>query len=248
MSKSVLLKQINHVWKKYVVRSIKEKHMKNFAPAWEDLSDSKKITSKHVIQHCVLRAMKEELKGERKGESLLREYLLKAFTPVSRSIKLKNGRRPYDAISKAKAERQNFFTVLNHNIEDFFETHAEVSRYVELFRSITEDDLDRYYVYIFVRQDISPEQQLVQAAHATLILGHELQNRKKVDNLYFTVIGVSDRNALFDIQGDLKFYGHKFIEFNEPDIGNEETAIATYPIAMKNRGKLLEYKLLRFKK
>ena len=28
----------------------------------------------------------------------------------------------------------------------------------------------REYIYIFVRQDMSPEQQLVQSAHATLVL------------------------------------------------------------------------------
>ena len=105
----------------------------------------------------------------------------------------------------------------------------------------------REYIYIFVRQDMSPEQQLVQSAHATLVLGNKL-NHKDVSELYFTVIGVENLMALGHVMRDLNKCGKNFITFYEPDQGNTLTAIATYPIPAEERGSLKEYKLLRFGK
>lgn len=100
------------------------------------------------------------------------------------------------------------------------------------------------YVYVFVRQDLSREQQLVQAAHATLVLGSKLKN-KDVSELYFTVIGVACLTDFTKVIHDLKKHGTKYEFFYEPDQGNTLTAIATHPIPKADRGKLKDYKLLR---
>jgi hypothetical protein len=101
------------------------------------------------------------------------------------------------------------------------------------------------YVYVFVRQDLSNEQQLVQAAHATLVLGNKLKN-KNVSELYFTVIGVPQLIDFRRVMDDLNAHGTKFESFYEPDQGNTLTAIATHPIPKEERGILRDYKLLRF--
>lgn len=104
------------------------------------------------------------------------------------------------------------------------------------------------YIYIFTRQDMSPEQQLVQSAHATLVLGNKLRSRKDVSNVYFTVIGVPNLLELGHVMQDLTKQKKGFITFYEPDQGNTLTSIATYPIPADERGKLKDYKLLRFSK
>jgi len=101
------------------------------------------------------------------------------------------------------------------------------------------------YVYIFVRQDLSREQQLVQAAHATLVLGNKLK-RTDVNELYFTVVGIPQLIDFRSVMNDLNAHGTKYETFYEPDQGNTLTAIATHPILRSERGILKDYKLLRF--
>lgn len=100
--------------------------------------------------------------------------------------------------------------------------------------SPTERPEDRYYVYVFVRQDIPPVYQLVQAAHVTLRLGVKLGELKvsdiNTDDLYFKVIGVADGSELEQVKAELKTLGIALVEFEEPDVGNEVTAVATFPL------------------
>lgn len=102
---------------------------------------------------------------------------------------------------------------------------------------------DRHYTYIFVRQDISPEQQLVQAAHVALVLGSKLKP-EQVQNLYFTVIGIPNLKAFSPLMKQLGRLNIDFTTFYEDDLGDEMTALATWPIHHKNRGELMEYKRL----
>lgn len=126
---------------------------------------------------------------------------------------------------------------------------------------------NRYYVYIFVRQDISEEYQLVQSAHAAMLAGYNLANdqnnsspyttgrnyafNKKSErltpkNLYFAVIGVPDLNSLKEVYNDCLKKELILSPFIEPDIGNELTAFATSPMYVTKRGEFLKYKLLNF--
>jgi len=121
----------------------------------------------------------------------------------------------------------------------------------ELYRRRNEisEYYNRHYVYIFVRQDIFPEYQLVQASHVALKLGWLIRNEEEMNynpnELYFTVVGVKDLDGLRNVGIHLDERGIKWEWFFEPDI-NSSTAIATYPIPIRERGDLLQYKLLRF--
>jgi hypothetical protein len=100
------------------------------------------------------------------------------------------------------------------------------------------------YCYIFVRQDLSKEQQLVQAAHATLVLGSKLKH-PDASEIYFTVIGIPQLIDFCGVMKDLNAHGTKYETFYEPDQGGTLTAIATHPIPKDKRGKLRDYKLLK---
>jgi hypothetical protein len=106
--------------------------------------------------------------------------------------------------------------------------------------------MSEYYSYIFVRQDISPEQQLIQFGHAACVMGKNLPEHICPHNLNFVGIGVPNEpsliKALFHIY-DNDIGHHKFYE---PDINNELTAIASSPIEGEKRIVFKNYKTLRF--
>ena len=123
----------------------------------------------------------------------------------------------------------------------------------------------KHYVYIFVRQDLSNEQQAVQAAHATMQMGVESQRRGPRDEFiphqtgvdvhpkktYFTLVGVRNLEALEGVASILEKFNIRHETFIEPDIAppsGEPTAIATYPIREDLRGPLLAFNLLKMNK
>lgn len=119
----------------------------------------------------------------------------------------------------------------------------------------------KYYAYFFTRQDISPEQQLVQTAHAALKLGVASQrwfgdkpkNQQVLEDLdpdqtYFTCVGVRDRAALAAVMKILDQFGIYYEMFFEPDLNDgEPTSVAVYPIAEDKRDILFAFNLLKMK-
>lgn len=115
------------------------------------------------------------------------------------------------------------------------------------------------YVYFFTRQDLSPEQQLVQTAHVAYTAGYNLCNEhrdsmvlpplnEQPEQTYFTVVGVRNEEALMAVQTILEQFDFEYSSFTEPDIGNQITSIATRPIPADQRGPLLAFNLLRIGK
>ena len=116
----------------------------------------------------------------------------------------------------------------------------------------------KHYAYFFTRQDISPEQQVVQTAHAAFVLGVESQRWKDLppkhqqvmddvnpDETYFTVVGVRNLDGLKAVQKILDKFGFKFEVFFEPDLNKGEiTSIAVYPVEEDHRDVLLAFNLL----
>lgn len=119
------------------------------------------------------------------------------------------------------------------------------------------------YSYFFTRQDISPEQQIVQTAHAALQLGvnsqrwtkdewvdttqqpHLLPDLIRAEETHFTVVGVRNLEALLAVELILDKFGFRYERFFEPDLNQgEPTSIAVYPIADTARGPLMAFNLL----
>lgn len=123
----------------------------------------------------------------------------------------------------------------------------------------------KHYAYFFTRQDMSPEQQIVQTAHAAFQLGVHSQratvtemaegsgyvpaqfNDKVVpEETYFTVIGVRDLGALMAVESILKKFGYRYEKFFEPDLKDGEfTSIGVYPISEYHRDVLMAFNLLK---
>lgn len=121
----------------------------------------------------------------------------------------------------------------------------------------------KYYAYFFTRQDISPEQQIVQTAHAAFQLGVHSQRvvstkseetlvpcqvNQEIDptETHFTVIGVRDLGALYAVERILEKFGYRYEKFFEPDLKDGEfTSIGVYPISEYHRDVLMAFNLLK---
>ena len=83
------------------------------------------------------------------------------------------------------------------------------------------------YIYTFVRQDLSPEQRIVQIGHACYEAGKKFQDDLGVSSLI--LLSVENEDELTDIAFKLDMRGIEYYMFYETDI-NSYTAICTCPI------------------
>lgn len=234
--------------------------MKDIRQIYKALARSKKITRYHMIQFAVLKAVRDHEPTWHRitVEALADVYVRRAFTAISRKAKLDNGREPFDTVYWTLLGIG--YPILNDLPHNIFSTDEEFEKYKSIILDLkkkysfskTSEYRDRHYVYTFVRQDINPEYQLVQAAHAAARMGHRLGQDGIApdffDELYFAVIGVANDEEMAIAIKDCKETGLKVYPFYEPDIGNVLTAFSTSPVRADLRKRLLSYKKLKFAK
>lgn len=225
--------------------------MNNFKIDFNSLVAQAKIAQGyHFIQKFIHDAIRARAAGFDAKMAIVESKIGRHFRPIKNLKRLDNGHDPHGALRLAIEKTK----MKMNSMDKYFETEAERILYrnivIALYQKhkIPDDYYTRKYVYIFVRQDLSPEYQLVQAAHAAAKMGHRTGSmpNEKFDQLYFSVIGVPDLAALAAAQKDFADRGHKTHAFIEPDIGNVMTAFASEPIYMNERKGLLAYKRLKF--
>lgn len=106
--------------------------------------------------------------------------------------------------------------------------------------------MKKRYCYTFVRQDLSKEQQLVQACHSNLVAGSELDDYDEPWDIHFVIVGVRNEEALFAVEQILNKFNIEYRGFIEPYFKNSLTSITTLPILEDERGPLLSYNILKF--
>jgi len=108
----------------------------------------------------------------------------------------------------------------------------------------------KHYSYFFTRQDISPEQQIVQTAHSALCLGVRAKEGGATidpDTLNFVVVGVRDLAGLLAVQEILQEFNFLYEIFYESHMRDEPTSIAVYPVSEHARGILKAFNTLKIK-
>jgi len=96
------------------------------------------------------------------------------------------------------------------------------------------------YVYVFVRQDMSKEYQIVQACHACL------EVEKVPAETHLILIGVKNQLELLEVAEKLTAKAIGFEMFFEPDYETGHSALTTEPIYGARRLVFKKYKLLKF--
>ena len=97
--------------------------------------------------------------------------------------------------------------------------------------------------YIFIRKDLSREQQIVQAAHALHLVGLKQEDRN--DSPSIVLIGVENLRELQETNAYLNSMKIEHEMFYESWI-DECTAIATHPLPQEKRYLLSGFKTLKY--
>lgn len=101
-------------------------------------------------------------------------------------------------------------------------------------------------MYVFVREDLSWPQKVVQSCHAVMEMSrHHLSPNEEHPSV--VLIGVKSKEKLKQILGSLNEQSVVNKEFYEPLFDNEITAIATEPITEDRRRIFKKYQLLKSK-
>ena len=79
-------------------------------------------------------------------------------------------------------------------------------------------------LFVVIRKDLSPSQQAVQGGHA--VAEYMLEN-SKWKNTTLVYLGVKNLTQMRNLITKLDFYNIRYIEWREPDLNNETTAIAS---------------------
>ena len=94
------------------------------------------------------------------------------------------------------------------------------------------------YTYLFVRQDISLAQQIVQASHAALEAGRSFTDTAHRN---LVLIGIANEHELFQIEQHLALNGIRFETFYEPDGNMGHSSICTEALTDRRRRKMLAH-------
>lgn len=148
--------------------------MKDYKQSWKTLAGAELVSASHVVERAILKAMSAKTNGDRVMIAL--SILLKAFTPIRNSNKLANGRRPYDSLERAVASvnaLRGKYGALND--VKFFDGDDEAkTQFLSIIGSLSElvkNPKARKYAYFVVDRGLSPEQKVVQTAHAAQKFG-----------------------------------------------------------------------------
>ena len=86
------------------------------------------------------------------------------------------------------------------------------------------------YIYTFIREDLSPEQKIVQLGHACHEAGKLLNKDEHEDISSMVLLSARDETDLRNIAKRIDCAGIDFHIFYEPDYSTGYTAICTRPI------------------
>jgi hypothetical protein len=212
---------------------------KDYKTYWKEFSNEKKATALHHFQYCVLKAFFSKAEDKK---TLAQILIKRAFTP-SGTI----GWQTVNQVAQSAVWAVWTNKVLREDKSVFFKDEAQYQQYKQLCGELSGEDIakvERDYTFIFVRQDISPEQQAVQAAHATYVAGAKFKP-ENAEEVHFVLIGVPNLQELTQVRFKLKKYGVEDVIFREPDLENQATAVATQVMKETQKRFLKKYKKLQ---
>jgi hypothetical protein len=201
--------------------------MNDLKTQWKALADAKKINSYDVTSYAIIKAIRARSNDKLE---VAKGLLLKAFSPITNKNRLHNGELPFQGLESAlhsnywRASKSFGFNTL---------TESEQTDYIALLNKLVKEKWeDTIYSYIFTRQDLSLEQQLVQTAHCTMVLGQKVKKHQHDANeLHFVVFGVPTHDKLAEKLKSVEAAGVETVKFEESDLKtNQLTSFACSPI------------------
>lgn len=220
---------------------------KNWKDHWKLVANNKNNNATHMAQYCILKAL--TARSQNKVE-IAQSMLRAAFTPVTNDTELANGRRQFDTLDYQIQRVGMYRTIFGLDLSLFFDEEG-YEEYMSFVRLLWKEDIkanEPDYMFLFVRQDISSEQQAVQAAHAAYVAGSKASPEADVNNVHFVLVGVENEEEVKVAAETLESNNVAYYEFYEPDLGDALTSVASQPIKEHQKRFLGKYKTLKFVK
>lgn len=221
--------------------------MNTLKTTWKAYVKENDPSAADMAAYQILKAVKSKSNDK---FAVAKALIDRAFTPITKESRLNNGHAPYGGAFNA-IRRTLYGSFYNHILDDL--TGLEIESFKEIESKLREEfrfgheKHEPEYMFFFVRQDITPEQQLVQTAHVALVAGQRLFSPEaKTHEIYFCVIGVENEQELVKAAELLADHEIKVQAFREPDLNNSITAICSVPILRHKKGFLSHYKTLKF--
>lgn len=211
----------------------------DFIKQHKEKAAAKTLTSGDMAMYHIRRAYNAKSNAK---VDLAKIFLASAFTPISSKNELANGAKPYDGVKTALSNIMFWIRRWNLYIDMTDEEKQLVKALTEMVKELIDhfdtaepvyrdSKANTVYAYIFTKQDMSREQQLVQTAHCTMVLGQAVSGFDyDAKKLHFTVFGVPDGGALEAKKNFLEARGVQTVHFIEPDMGNVMTSFACMPM------------------
>ena len=103
--------------------------------------------------------------------------------------------------------------------------------------------MEQPYMYIFIREDLTGPQRIVQASHAAHEAGHEF-GKPDDGSTHIVLIGIKTQECLLTAAQHLERHDIPYRMFHEPDYDTGFTAIATKPLIGAERKPLRKFRTL----
>lgn len=102
---------------------------------------------------------------------------------------------------------------------------------------------DYSVVYVFIREDLTHPQQVVQAVHSSLRMAKFAEIPEEPP--YVVVCSVKNELKLMEVEKHLITLGIEYGAFRESDLNDEMTSITTIPLSPDKKPLFKKYQLLR---
>ena len=223
--------------------------MNNYISYYRELARNKQNTAAHTVILCAYKAI--NAKNDQPKVEIFTALLDRAFTPITNTKKLNNGRKPYDTLMTLLSGARLYYNgnscpALLQVLKECNATAEEITQYQTFFKQVFEmlcrtNEMPRkYYTYVFVDTNLTNAQRAVQASHASIELGHALaKENTNIDHLHLVMCGITP-----ELSTTLDSNQIRSISFREPDLGNRITAIATWPIESSQKKIMKNFKLI----
>ena len=209
---------------------------KNYVQEFKSKANKHELTAKDMAELAIHKAIKAKNNDKL---AVAKNLLYSSFTAISNKNKLLNGAKPLEKLTEALIQLKVYVSYADHVKETWGDEYRK--SFLDLLKQVQDSELeDITYAYMFVKQDMSREQQMVQCGHVSMVLGQKVPSTKyDAHQLHFIVFGVPDEVSLHRKMAFLTYKKVKYVQFVEPDMGNAITAIACLPMkksyAMRKR-------------
>ena len=222
--------------------------MKNFKEIYRQRAQKNQIKIKDVIVLAAYKALTAKRNTDKL--SIFLSILSQSFTPITNPVKLANGQTPHQKLKIMLGGGRIWFSDGSATLKQIVEKEvAENAEEILLFSQLFANALDRIsdiretqYSYVFVNPGLSASQRIVQTNHAAIELGHELNRQNiSIKDLHLVLCPLTDANEISNLLSENNIAN---VKFQEPDLHNQVTAIATWPVARSRRAVLRKFPLL----